>query len=123
MTRYEYKAVSAPIRGEKTRGLKSAEDRLAAAFERLLNRMADDGWEFVRTESLPAEEKTTFGRATSVNAHIVVFRRPAAEPAQGTKAPLVLEEGRKIGPAPRIGEAPAAPAPRLGPAGKRESDL
>lgn len=123
MARYEYKTVSAPTRGEKARGLNSAEDRLAAAFERLLNRMAAEGWEFLRTERLPAEEKSAFGRATSIEAHLVIFRRLANEDAASPKMPLVLEEGRKIGPAPRLGDTPAAPAPRLGPASKRESDL
>ena len=57
MSHYEYKVVPAPRRGLKGRGVKGAEARFAYAIQTLMNDMAVQGWEFLRAEALPSEER------------------------------------------------------------------
>ena len=57
MMRYEYKVVPAPARGEKAKGVKAPEARFALTVEQVLNEMGADGWEFLRAETLPSEER------------------------------------------------------------------
>ena len=79
MTRYEYKVIPAPTKGEKAKGIKTAEGRFANALEVLMNRMAGDGWEFQRAELLPSEERTGLTGSTTNWRNVLVFRRPAAD--------------------------------------------
>ena len=66
MTRYEYKVVPAPVKGEKSRGVKGAEGRFAFAIERLMNEMAAEGWEYQRAETLPSEERSGIASSQTV---------------------------------------------------------
>ncbi len=75
MQRYEYKAVPAPRKGEKARGVKTTEDRFALALTHAINAMAKDGWEYLRTDSLPCEERVGFTGKTTVFQTVMVFRR------------------------------------------------
>ena len=79
-TRYEYKAVPAPEKGLRRRGLRGAA-RLAAAFEEVLAAEAVDGWEYLRTDLVPVLEKPgPLSRPRQVTRAVMVFRRllPAA---------------------------------------------
>ena len=102
MTRYEYKAIPAPTRGEKARGAKTPADRFAHAMTSLMNEMGAEGWEYIRADTLPAEERAGFTRKVTVYQNILTFRRalPAA------KAEVLQPTER----APRAAE-PEAPAP------------
>ena len=95
MARYEYKVVPAPHRGEKARGVKTPEARFALAVETLMNRMAEDGWEYLRAETLPSEERAGLTSTTTQWRNLLVFRRRLAEEAEAAE-----EEG------PRLLEAP-----------------
>lgn len=99
MTDYEYTVIPAPGRGEKIRGAKTSADRFCAALGSALNGMAAQGWEYVRAETLPSEERSGLtGRATVWN-NVLVFRRalaqvqpqhnpgPAAPPVQAAARP------------------------------------
>ncbi len=112
--RYEFKVVPAPRRGEKARGLRTTEDRFALALGNVINVMAAEGWDYVRAETLPVEERSgLMGTKTSYH-NMLVFRRElsgadAAAPVQLTTVEL----------APRLraaGDAPVGAAPSLGPA-------
>ena len=83
MTRYEYKVVPAPRRGVKAKGLKTTEDRFAHAMALTMNEYGAEGWEYIRADVLPCEEREgLIGRAT-VFQNLLVFRRPLdASPAQ-----------------------------------------
>lgn len=106
MTHYEYKVVPAPSRGQKAKGVKSPPGRFANALESLMNKLAADGWEFLRTETLPSEERTGLTSSTTTYRSVMVFRRPRADdPADF--APRKLE-------APRLAELPP-PAPQAAP--------
>jgi hypothetical protein len=92
MTRFEYKVVPAPRRGEKARGVKGLEDRFALALTTLMNRLGRDGWEYLRTDTLPVEERHGLaGRITTSYQNMLVFRRAlaaaATEPAAADARP------------------------------------
>lgn len=75
MTQFEYEAIAAPRKGKKARGIKTNEDRFAHAMTELLNEMAADGWEYLRADTLPCEERSGFTGRTTVYQNILVFRR------------------------------------------------
>ena len=75
---YEYRVVPAPRKGEKARGVRSGEARFALAMSRLFNHMGAQGWEFVRADTLPSEERVGL-TGTEVRYHaLLVFRRSLA---------------------------------------------
>lgn len=74
--RYEYKVIPAPKRGEKAKGVKSGEDRFARAIESLMNSQGAEGWDYVRADTLPAEERKGLTGTTTVYHNLLVFRRP-----------------------------------------------
>jgi hypothetical protein len=81
---HDYKVVPAPTRGEKVKGVKGAAEQFAHALGQLMNRMASEGWEYLRAEKLPCEERDGwFGRKTTER-HMLVFRR--ARPGEGAGA-------------------------------------
>ncbi|MGM9400900.1 DUF4177 domain-containing protein [Aliiroseovarius sp. KMU-71] len=76
---YEYQVIPAPRKGKKARGVKGSEARFALAIKEVLNDASADGWEYLRTDTLPSEERSGLtGRAT-VYQNMLVFRRPAEE--------------------------------------------
>lgn len=75
---YEYKVVTAPLRAVKVKGLKTTEERFAHMLQEALNDEAREGWEYLRAETLPCEErKGLTGTAKSFQS-VLVFRRPWA---------------------------------------------
>ncbi|MBM3615834.1 MAG: DUF4177 domain-containing protein [Alphaproteobacteria bacterium] len=115
--RHEFKVIPAPRRGEKARGAKTTEERFALALTETLNAMAAEGWEYLRAETLPVDERSGLTGTKTSFQNMLVFSRSleAATPRAG----LVAEEpalitARRIGPA----DAAVAPgaAPPLGPA-------
>jgi hypothetical protein len=76
MQRYEYHVVPAPRRGEKARGAKTTEERFALALTRLMNDLGRDGWEYLRADTLPCEERAGLTGKTTAFRHRPVFRRP-----------------------------------------------
>jgi hypothetical protein len=103
MQRFEYKVIPAPKRGEKARGIKTTEDRFAYALTLLMNDLGADGWDYVRADALPCEERTGFTGTKTTFQNVLVFRRVLAAAEDRPATRLLLGE-------------PAAPAPRLGPA-------
>jgi hypothetical protein len=129
MQRYEYKVLPAPTRGEKVRGAKTGPDRFAAALSGLMNAQAREGWDYVRADTLPCEERTGFTGRTTVYHNMLVFRRAlataTASPADEMPAsPALLTAQTPFGEAPRITLSEPGTAPRLGPAtGSPERDV
>lgn len=120
---YEYVVMPAPAQGIKAPGAKTAPERLGAALSQFLNEMGEAGWEFLRAETLPCEERVGFtGRKTTFQT-MMVFRRPRAveeAPEAPRSAPALRVEPVLHSPAPEPeAEEPPAPKPRrprLGPA-------
>lgn len=94
MVRFEYKAVPAPSRGTKAKGVKTTEDRFALAMTEALNEHAGDGWEFVRVETLPCETRKGLTGTQVTEQSMMVFRRikqaASAEPGEAPLPPLTL---------------------------------
>lgn len=120
MPRYEYKVIPAPRRGEKARGVKTTEDRFALALTGLMNSLGAEGWDYLRADSLPVDERTGLTGTKTTFQNMLVFRRELAdEVAAPAAAPrLVAEDSMPAAAAPRLGpaEVPAGTAPALGPA-------
>ena len=91
MRRFEYKAVPAPNTGTKEKGVKAREDRFALSITNVLNDMATDGWEYVRAETLPCDErKGLTGTQTSFQ-NVLIFRR-----LEAVANPLTLDESPRV---------------------------
>lgn len=110
---YEYRVVPAPNRGEKARGVKTPPDRFAHALTSLLNDMARTGWEYLRADTLPSEERTGFTKRTTVYHSVLVFRRSTLAKAEPEAPRRLLTADQPEGKAPPLrieADAPAKPA-------------
>ena len=85
MMNYEYKVVPAPVRGKKAKGVKTPEDRFAHALESAMNELGADGWEYLRADTLPCEQREGLMSKTTVYQNMLVFRR--AKPAKAQPKP------------------------------------
>lgn len=119
MQRFEFKVIPAPKRGEKARGVKTTEERFALALTSLMNQLGAEGWDYVRADALPCEERVGLTGTKTTFQNVLVFRRTIG--AQQVEAPatarLLLQE--PVAAAPRLGPADAPTpgnAPALGPA-------
>lgn len=120
---YDYKVVPAPRKGEKVRGLKSSEERFALALTNVLNAMATEGWDYLRTDSLPCDERSGLTGTKTTLHTVLVFRRAwasgvAAATGLTSGAPLSAIAPPIAPAAPLLGAAvqPLGAAPSLGPA-------
>lgn len=75
----QYKVIPAPKRGLKSRGIKGSDARFAHGIEKKLNELAAEGWEFVRAETLPSEERDGLMSKTTVFQNVLVFRKTIDE--------------------------------------------
>lgn len=119
MQRFEFKVIPAPKRGEKARGVKTTEDRFALALTTLMNQLGAEGWDYVRADALPCEERVGLTGTKTTFQNMLVFRRVIA--GSTNDAPqtsrLLLQEPMPA--APRLGPADApvpGNAPSVGPA-------
>ncbi len=106
MTKYEFKVIPAPAKGRKARGVKGTEGRFAFALESVMNEMAAEGWEFLRTETLPSEERSGLTSTNMSFRSVMVFRRPKADDISAFR-PRLLER-----PAYKELPRPAEPVPQ-----------
>lgn len=79
MSSYEYQVIPAPRKGKKARGVKGSEARFAHAMQDVLNEAGSEGWEYLRTDTLPSEERSGLTGRTTVYQNMLVFRRPIAD--------------------------------------------
>ncbi|MBA3910276.1 MAG: DUF4177 domain-containing protein [Rhodobacter sp.] len=118
MQRFEYKVIPAPRRGEKARGVKTTEDRFALALTLLLNDLGADGWDYVRADALPCEERAGLTGTRTTFQNVLVFRRPlSAVGAEERPAMRLLTQEPLSAASPRLGPAEtplAGVAPSLG---------
>jgi hypothetical protein len=94
MQRFEYKIVPAPKKAIKQRGLKTTEDRFARTLTDAVNLLAVEGWEYLRADTLPVEERVGLTGRTTTFQHMLVFRRALDVPqieAAPAAAPRPLE--------------------------------
>ena len=90
MGNFEYKVIAAPEKGLKVKGVKSPADRFALALSERMNEMAADGWDYLRTDTLPSTERSGLTSTQTVYRNVMVFRRPAVSQKAAT-APIIQE--------------------------------
>lgn len=90
MGNFEYKVIAAPEKGLKVKGVKSPADRFALALSERMNEMAADGWDYLRTDTLPSTERSGLTSTQTVYRNVMVFRRPADSQKAAT-APIIQE--------------------------------
>jgi hypothetical protein len=90
---FEYSVIAAPARGEKDKDAKTPTDRYALALTAQLNSMAAQGWEYMRADVLPSEERSGLTGRTTVYHNVLVFRRSTAKskPAPKPRAEPAIE--------------------------------
>jgi len=104
---FEYKVIPAPRRGRRGKGIKGAPGRFAYAIEVAINEMAEDGWDFVRAETLGADEREGMMRRLTETFHaVLVFRREKAAAPTPT-SPILTEAKPEV-----TSAAPEAVAPK-----------
>ncbi|MEI4231525.1 hypothetical protein [Roseovarius sp. D22-M7] len=102
----EYKVMPAPTRGRKAPGAKTPEARFALGLEDVLNEMARDGWQYLRSDILPSVERQGLTSHQTVYRSVLVFCR-----ARRPRDPVVTDAHRTDPvAAPRV-EGPRPPAP------------
>lgn len=134
MQSFEYRVVPAPRRPAKARGVRKPQDRFALTVEGEMNRLAQEGWEYVRSDTLPCEQKSGwFSRPVTVFETMLVFRRPLAQASGANQAAATMPPPVSLTPpafiaAPAVaGDAmatpPVAPPSRAVPAASRFTPL
>lgn len=118
MPGFEYKVVAAPRKGVKVKGANTSEERFAHALATVMNEQAKEGWEYLRTDTLPMDERKGLTGKTTVYQNMLVFRRERAEQPAAPKVTAIA--GPETVSTPRLGpplrEVSSGPAPALGPA-------
>ena len=109
MTGYSYKTVAAPRRLKKVKGVKGQDALLAHSVEELIAVEAAQGWEYLRADTFPVEEKGgMFSKAVVTERAVLVFRKAlAVQHVQPVAAQPVAAPAPATQPAPQ----PAAPQP------------
>lgn len=99
MTYFEYKVLPAPAKGKKAPGVKSPGARFAFALQELMNEMGSEGWEYLRADILPSEERQGLTSTQTVYRSVLVFRRPLGSEADA-------QDNGSAAEAPASGETP-----------------
>ncbi|MCA0205636.1 MAG: DUF4177 domain-containing protein [Proteobacteria bacterium] len=109
---HEYKVVPAPQRAAKTKGLKTTADRFAHTLAERINAEAAGGWHFVRTETLPCEERSRLGSVRVSQQVVMIFARELGATRPDAGAALAAAQGVAApaaeAPAPAVSAAPTA---------------
>lgn len=108
MAVYEFKVVPAPAKGRKARGVKGSEGRFAHALETVMNELAAEGWEFLRTETLPSEERSGLTSTSTTFRSVMVFRRRRSDDVSAFRPKLLDRPAYQELPRPT---EPVQPAP------------
>ncbi|MQQ07609.1 DUF4177 domain-containing protein [Epibacterium sp. SM1979] len=109
MPAFEYKVVPAPAKGTKAKGVKTPEARFANSVEITLNEMAAEGWEYLRAELLPSEERSGLTSSTTNWRNVLIFRRALAEEDAQVEEPQV--QAPMVEPVSEGMEPPVDPEP------------
>jgi len=93
MEYFEYKVVPAPRSGIRAKGAKGPAGRFATALESEINELAAKGWEYIRAESLPVDERQGFAmRKTENYQNVLIFRKLANSADKDAPVTALLED-------------------------------
>jgi len=98
---FEYKCVAAPERAKRIRGARTRTERVAMAMEELINEEAVNGWEYLRTDLVPVEEKPgLLSQSREVHRAVLIFRRSRAlaQPAHHRGGPAPMHHAPEVAP-------------------------
>ncbi|MGB0854022.1 MAG: DUF4177 domain-containing protein [Pikeienuella sp.] len=113
MSSAEYKTVPAPRRVKKIKGVKGAEATLAKMVEEIISEQASAGWDYVRTDTFPVEEKSgLFSARETVLKGVMVFKRGGQAPAYAPP-PQAAPQPAPYSPPPAPTMHAPAPAPTM----------
>ena len=104
MTHYEYKVIPAPAKGEKGKGARTPEARFAHAVEGVLNRYGESGWEYVRAELLPSEERSGLTGTTTQWRTVLIFRKALGVAEVASVTPVIEPVDAVLDPGPPLRE-------------------
>ena len=90
MSIYEYRVVPAPRKGSSAKGVKGGAAKFANAITVLMNAMAAEGWEYLRADTLPCEERQGLTGKTVKYHSMLVFRRALMTEEEPAEVPLAL---------------------------------
>lgn len=125
MSHLEYKVVPAPTKAKRGRWMRSSAGRFADRLQQVFNDQAKDGWEYVRTDTLPCEERQGLSQKTISYQNLLIFKRlpevQLALPDQTEKQNLIpspqhftdMQEAAELFPTPITSGIPKAPAPLM----------
>lgn len=113
MQHEEYTVIPAPSRGEKAPGARTGAERFAHALTIEINRMAARGWEYVRAETLPCEERSGLTSRTTVYHNVLVFRRRLPSLAAVQEPEAAARAALTAPPAPLAETSAAASGPAV----------
>lgn len=116
MLRFEYKVVPSPRKGEKAHGAKTTPDRFALTLTTLMNKLGQDGWDYLRADTLPCDERVGFTGSKTTFQSMLVFRRALTEGAEVPAGLSAVEPEPTFVPTLGAAVAPVGAAPALGPA-------
>jgi len=108
MPGYEYKVIPAPNRAVRVKGIKGTEARFANAVQTVMNDQAADGWQYLRTDTLPCLERQGLRARVTVYQNLLVFRREVAAEVAAVAPEVVAEAPTRLvlqSPVPDISEA------------------
>lgn len=108
---FEYKVIPAPTKGQKAKGVKTAEERFAFAVQELMNGLGADGWEYVRADTLPSVERAGLTGSTTEWRNLLVFRRARVEPVLSSKPSPLPRKAERASVAPPPVTAPVVETP------------
>lgn len=72
---YEYKVVPAPVKAARIKGVRGTNNRFSHTLMDLMNTYGQQGWEYVRAETLPCEERSAMGSKSTLYQNVLIFKR------------------------------------------------
>lgn len=111
MAQFEYKVIPAPTKGQKAQGIKTPEARFAHTVEGVLNAQAAEGWDYLRSDILPSDERTGLTGTQTHYRTLLVFRR--ARGAAQDAASDVIETAQTVAEAVSPEKAPQRREPSV----------
>ena len=105
---YEYKVVPAPKKGKRGKGLHGGEQKFANALMMVMNEFGAEGWEYLRSDTLPVEVRSGLRGKSTEFQNMLVFQRVISEDVVvelPVEAPVAVKEIAKTH-APLLPSAP-----------------
>ncbi|MCK0167302.1 DUF4177 domain-containing protein [Jannaschia sp. S6380] len=91
---YEYEVIPAPTKPERQPGLKTDGERIAFMLSEIFNELAEEGWEYVRADTINIDNVTGIAGNAPKGHTLLVFRRPLTLPAPRQSSDALVPDNR-----------------------------